>query len=96
MLAHTVRLTSPGLLHFHLQMYPGAPKYGNDNAEARVRFFRAALEKLRARVGDGSVAFPYKIGCGLGGGDWTVYEALIADFARKIPGDVVLYQLPST
>ena len=75
------------------QVYPGPPKYGNDTAALRVRYFREALDRLRDVVGPGSVAFPYKIGCGLGGGDWAVYEALLADFAGRIPGDVVVYQL---
>lgn len=36
------------------------------------------------------VAFPYKIGCGLGGGDWTVISALIEDFAKMIKQDVYI------
>lgn len=75
-------------------MYPGAAKYGNDTAAARLGYFRQALDKLRAVVGDGSVAFPYKIGCGLGGGDWAQYEAALREFAQAVPGKVVLYQLP--
>lgn len=36
------------------------------------------------------VAFPYKIGCGLGGGDWNVISALITDFSSRIKQDVYI------
>lgn len=36
------------------------------------------------------IAFPYKIGCGLGGGDWTVISALITDFSSHIKQDVYI------
>jgi len=78
------------------QVYPGVAKYSNDTAAARLTYFRHALDKLRTVVGDGSVAFPYKIGCGLGGGDWAQYEAALREFAQSVTGKVVLYQLPSS
>ena len=31
-----------------------------------------------------SVAFPYLIGCGLAGGDWQSYGAMVSDFARRV------------
>jgi hypothetical protein len=43
-----------------------------------------------------SVAFPYKIGCGLGGGDWAAYLPLLVAFARAVPGHVRLYHQPPT
>ena len=32
-----------------------------------------------------STAFPYKIGCGLAGGKWSKYEAMIEAFAEANP-----------
>lgn len=39
---------------------------------------------------DTIVAFPYGIGCGLGGGDWKVISALIEDFEKMIEQDVYI------
>ena len=39
---------------------------------------------------DTIVAFPYGIGCGLGGGDWRVISALIEDFEKTINQDVYI------
>ena len=36
------------------------------------------------------VAFPYRIGCGLGGGDWNVISALLIDFSSHIKQDVYI------
>ena len=33
-----------------------------------------------------TIAFPYKIGCGIGGGDWDIYKRLIEGFARDVRG----------
>lgn len=43
-----------------------------------------------------TVAFPYKIGCGLGGGDWRVIEALLEDFSDRIKQPVYIVYLPNT
>jgi hypothetical protein len=32
-----------------------------------------------------SIAFPYKIGCGLAGGKWEDYESMIYKFAKENP-----------
>ena len=32
-----------------------------------------------------SVAFPHQIGCGLAGGNWATYEAMLEDFAAAHP-----------
>jgi len=54
--------------------------YGTEKRQTNYEAFYTALEDLRLamhRVNLKSVAFPYKIGCGLGGGDWRVIEAMI-------------------
>ncbi len=35
-----------------------------------------------------TIGFPYGIGCGLAGGDWSIVEKMLLDFAAKIPNDV--------
>lgn len=48
---------------------------------------RAALTHLKgfAKARSLSVALPYKMGCNLGGGDWSVIEAIIADVFADYP-----------
>ena len=48
------------------------------------------LDEARKAINDNSiqkpmmiVAFPYKIGCGLGNGDWNIIESMIAEFEEK-------------
>jgi O-acetyl-ADP-ribose deacetylase (regulator of RNase III) len=42
-----------------------------------------------------SVAIPYGIGCGLGGGDWDIVLSLIKDALKCYPTlDVYIYKLP--
>lgn len=38
-----------------------------------------------------TVAIPYKIGCGLGGGDWTIVENIIREIFNDY--DIVVYKL---
>lgn len=45
---------------------------------------------------DYKVAFPYRIGCGLAGGDWKVVEALLEDFAYRVEQPVYIVYLPNT
>ena len=41
------------------------------------------------------IGLPYKIGCGLGGGDWEIVEAIIRkNFARSKSIDVEIWVLP--
>ena len=82
------------------QMAPGKPgdwclQYKidaqDDTAEKREEYFRDALlalaETIRKSEGEiKSVAFPFGIGCGLAGGKWSHYEAMIEFFARSLPG----------
>lgn len=50
----------------------------------RQLWFQQCLETLALFLQGQAVtlAFPYGIGCGLAGGDWTCYLAMIQDFAK--------------
>ena len=37
-----------------------------------------------------TIAFPYKIGCGLAGGNWLIIEPMIEEFSNKIKQDVII------
>lgn len=66
-----------------------------DSKDDRMRYFQMSLDDLSGKIpADASLAFPWKIGCGLAGGDWTVYERILEEWASKHPGHkVVLYKL---
>ena len=64
-----------------------------DSAKDRQGYFQSCLEQILL-LKPKSVGFPYKIGCGLAGGSWGVYEKMIRDWSSKNPKiDVVVYQL---
>lgn len=76
------------------QLYPGRPKYPNDSTQLRQQWFQTCLEEISDIDGISSVAFPYKIGCGLAGGNWTNYLNMINDWAHSNPHiNVVIYKL---
>lgn len=58
-----------------------------DTYEDRLRAFEQCLnvlsEKLQSRPDISVVVFPFSIGCGMAGGDWSKYEPLIRNFAKK-------------
>lgn len=43
-----------------------------------------------------NIAFPYKIGCGLAGGNWNIVRRMIEKFSERIPNDVYIVHLPNT
>jgi hypothetical protein len=62
----------------------------------RLRYFRAGMAALAA-LRPASLALPWRIGCGLAGGDWRAYWAELAAFAAAHPAvRVALYRLPGT
>lgn len=78
------------------QYFPGNAKYPNDKKDgykARMRYFVSALNKI-SKIDDlESIAFPYKIGCGAAGGNWSYYEKFINIFAKNIKENVFIYKL---
>lgn len=74
------------------QLHPGRPWPADPHA-AREGFFKSGLEKIAVIPDIESVALPHGIGCGLAGGYWPGYEAMIDAFARQHPHiDVALYR----
>lgn len=70
-------------------------KYGKDACYTNYKAFRECLTRI-ARQADKKtdiIRFPYKIGCGLAGGDWNIIQKLI----YEILGDynVEFYTLDS-
>lgn len=64
-----------------------------DSPADRIKYFKAGLIEI-AKLNPKSLAFPYKIGCGLGGGDWPTYRKMLEDFAQQMPDTkITLYTL---
>ena len=38
------------------------------------------------------IAFPYKIGCGLAGGDWNIIYEMLKELSQEIKQDVIIVQ----
>lgn len=61
--------------------------FGQDEVSTRDRmtsydataeaFELIAAQLFNTKISDLPLYFPYKMGCGLGGGDWTIYSAII-------------------
>jgi hypothetical protein len=71
--------------------YPPVPAaYGDDSAASRLRHFRACCKCIDDDSTITQVAVPKWIGCGLGGGNWTDYERVLAEMTTE----VYIYVLP--
>lgn len=75
------------VINMFAQYYPGKPKYPNsdkDGTKARQKYFHQCLLRV-SKISDlTSIAFPWKIGCNLGGGDWEWYLGTITNFAKYV------------
>ena len=66
-----------------------------ESREDRQIYFHQGLQHIAEMDGLKSVAFPHGIGCGLAGGRWCDYEAMLREFASCVaPVRVVIYKLP--
>ena len=69
------------------QYFPGSPHNKNsllDGSNTREGYFNTCLKQLSHIPDIESIAFPFNIGCGLAGGDWNNYFAMIKAFATEI------------
>ena len=70
--------------------YQRVPNGYEDNQEDREKWFQQCLDKLGKLKHYQNFAFPYKIGCGLAGGNWDHYLPMIEDFTVKYQKHVTL------
>jgi hypothetical protein len=71
----------PDVICFLAQWDYGLPIYA-DTPEQREVWFQQCLQAL-GTLPYQTLAFSYKIGCGLAGGHWTHYQQFIHDFAHQ-------------
>jgi hypothetical protein len=68
----------------------GKPGGKRDSSAAREAYFAQGLDYIKSQEpGLKSIAFPERIGCGIGGGHWPTYRKMIHEFARDMPGCTV-------
>ena len=100
---HNQQPGEPTIVCLFAQFYPGPPgvydgAYAHkspkpDTAEQRLEWFEEALNKFLDRKPKGRLALPFQIGCGLAGGDWDQYRALIERLERKYGVEFEVYQI---
>lgn len=79
------------VINMFAQVGPGKARSGTDSAEQRLQYFRMCLQQIRRQLpADAKVAFPYKISCGLAGGNWECYKQELQQFALANPSMEVL------
>lgn len=91
-------VTGPVVACLMGQVAPGTPsssarRYGvpsgTDNIQCRLNYFQSALNELAdacQREHWKLVAFPFRIGCGLAGGSWPDYLAMLQEFSDLVSG----------
>jgi O-acetyl-ADP-ribose deacetylase (regulator of RNase III) len=81
----------PSVIHMFAQDRPGGHKGSANVKLARRMLFKGCLEKIAKIPGVESLAFPKGIGCGLAGGDWDAYLAVLTTFAMTYGIRVRIY-----
>lgn len=75
------------VINMYAQYYPGKSKYPKstlDGTPVRLDYFYKCLLRV-AKIPDlESIAFPWRIGCNLGGGDWEHYLGTLTNFAQYV------------
>ena len=97
----------PNIVNLYGQYLPGKPKAeGSDTKAQRLRYFEQALTKLRTKLRESNkqnitIAVPWKIGCGLGGGEWAKYEKALKRWTANTNNEekfeicMTIYKLPT-
>jgi len=97
-----VRRDDPAIINMYGQFDKGGPRglkttslafprQVYDTRRQREEWFWSALDEIAALPErPTTLAFPHKIGCGFGGGEWGAYEAMLERFAANNP-DITVY-----
>ena len=68
-----------------------------ESRRMRLGWFEQAVREISRIPGLTSVAFPFKIGCNLAGGDWDAYLRVLNGLAASCPSvRVVVFKLPDS
>jgi O-acetyl-ADP-ribose deacetylase (regulator of RNase III) len=70
------------VINLHGQIFPGCGLNSNlDNLKARQKYFYHCLLRIAKISNLESIAFNYKIGCGMAGGNWDYYSKVLENFS---------------
>jgi O-acetyl-ADP-ribose deacetylase (regulator of RNase III) len=75
------------VINMFAQYYPGRTKYPNsqkDGIKTREKAFYHCLLRVAEIENLESIAFPWRIGCNLAGGDWEHYLGKLHNFAKYV------------
>ena len=92
------------VINMYAQNDPGPPcdqPFSKDSSSCRLELFNKCLNTLSSmdlkssfKQHNPSLAFPWRIGCGIAKGDWKLYFDSIVKFCTQSPNyDVVIYQM---
>ena len=62
-----------------------------DDHDSRIIWFKQCLQLLEKKIIKLEcklVAFPFKIGCGLAGGNWNQYKSIITEWSQQYKYDL--------
>lgn len=64
--------------------------YGVGKCQINYRAMQAALSNIRQQYPTQIILAPYKIGCGLAGGDWKIVEKILVTYHIQTSKNIVL------
>jgi O-acetyl-ADP-ribose deacetylase (regulator of RNase III) len=81
------------IINMYAQVYPGASITISEEI-GRKNMFQKCLKEIEKIKDLESIAFPYRIGCGIAGGNWDEYLKMIEDFEERVRdfSKVVIYK----
>jgi O-acetyl-ADP-ribose deacetylase (regulator of RNase III) len=74
------------------QRYKSYPDIEMDTYSNRQKWFQECLERVE-KINVTELAFPWKIGCGLAGGNWNKYYNMIKAFSDRTGIKCTLYRI---
>ena len=81
------------VINMYGQVLPGGPSVIESRA-LRLEYFESCLAELYYKCEtlspDSSIAFPYRIGCGIAMGDWGEYMDLLTRFDKAVSTNIYL------
>lgn len=78
------------IINMIAQYYPGKSSIDFDTIKDRKEWFHNCLLEIAKIQNLHSIAFPFRIGCNLGGGDWDWYFNQLAKFEMNVKRKAVV------
>lgn len=71
----------------------GQDGFGRDKRYTDYDALKKSMYGAKAALGDVPIAIPYKLGCGLGGGDWNIVYGIIEEVFGDNESDVLICEI---